>query len=95
MLRLSAPLLALALLGCRQPLTVTECESLLQRYTELLVRSDRADASEAELQRLKAAALSRARGEAAFRQCPKAVSRRAYDCAMAADHVDRMEQCLL
>jgi hypothetical protein len=97
MLRLSAGCVAVALtlMGCREPLSDSECSRLLERYTELLVRSDREDVTAVELERLKAQALARARREPAFAECSSKVSRRAYECAMAAENVDRMEQCLL
>lgn len=85
----------LGLSGCGKPLDQAECDALLERYTELLVRSDRPDTTEAELLKLKAAARARAAEDRAFKQCSSRVSRRAFECAMAADHVDRLEQCLL
>ena len=98
MLRLSAVLAALAVLmlsGCSKPLDQTECASLLDRYTELLVRSDREGTSAGDLLKLQEAARERARRDPDFQNCSDRVSRRAFECAMAAENVDRLEQCML
>jgi hypothetical protein len=95
MLRLAAALAALLASGCGKRLSEAECTKLLDRYTELLVRSDREDTSEAELIRLKQAARERAHRDRAFQACPEQVSRGAFECAMAAENVDRLEQCML
>jgi hypothetical protein len=95
MLRLTALLAALFLSGCGKPLSQTECTALLDRYTELLVRSDREGTSAGDLLKLQEAARDRARKDPDFQDCSGKVSRRAFDCAMAAENVDRLEQCML
>lgn len=98
MLRLSAVLAALAALmlsGCSKPLDQTECASLLDRYTELLVRSDREGTTAGDLLKLQEAARARARRDPDFQDCSARVSRREFECAMAAENVDRLEQCML
>ncbi len=97
MLRLSGcALLALGALGCHgERLKDEECRALLDRYTELLVRSDREGTTAAELVKLQEAARERAARDTQFRECGSRVSRSAFECAMAAQNVDRMEQCLL
>jgi hypothetical protein len=82
-------------LGCSKALDHAECDALMDRYTELLVRSDRSGATAAELVKLQAAARTRAAHDPAFAQCSSRVSRRAFECAMSAENVDRLEQCLL
>jgi hypothetical protein len=94
-LRALSCLLFLAPAGCSKALGPGECEALLDRYTELLVRSDRGATTAAELVKLQAAARTRAAHEPSFAQCSSRVSRRAFECAMAAENVDRLEQCLL
>jgi hypothetical protein len=95
-LRLIAPLLfALTLGGCGRRLSEAECGALLDRYTELLVRSDREGTSAGDLHKLQEAARARASRDPDFRACSDRVSRRAFDCAMAAENVDRLEQCML
>ncbi len=88
--------LALALLttGCGRSPTPAECTALLDRYTEKLVGSDRPDVKAGELVKLKADARARAAEDPEFAECSRKVSRSAYDCAMRAETVDRMEICL-
>ena len=97
MLRLSgAVAAAIAISSCHgQPLSDRECRTLLDRYTELLVRSDREGTTAADLLKIQTAAQTRAAHDAEFKSCPTRVSRKAFDCAMAAQNVDKMEQCLL
>ena len=84
-----------ALSGCREPLAAGECRALLDSYVTLLASSDRPGTSEADLLKLKAEAREKALRDPAFAHCSRRVSRRQFECAMRADHVDRLEQCLL
>jgi hypothetical protein len=86
---------ALCLLGCGKPLSAPECNTLLDRYTELLVRSDREGTNAGDLLKLQEAARERASRNPDFQACGARVSRRAFECAMAAENVDRLEQCML
>ena len=95
MLRLSAALAALLVSACGKPLSESECRALLDRYTELLVRSDREGTTAGDLLKMQEAARERARRDPEFQDCSARVSRRAYECAMAAENVDRLEQCML
>ena len=90
----SALVLAACLVGCGKPPDPAECTALLDRYTEKLVASDRPDVTPGELEKLKATARARAAEDPAFAECSRKVSRTAYDCAMKAETVDRMEICL-
>ena len=90
---LSATLLVAS--GCSKSLNENECNSLLDHYVELLVRSDRPGTSANELLELEHQARLKAQGDPAFKQCSARVSRKAFDCAMEAGNVDKLEQCLL
>lgn len=81
--------------GCSRELGDRECGELLDRYVTLLVSSDRQDVNETDVLKLKAHARDKAARDPAFGACSERVSRRQFDCAMRADHVDRLEQCLL
>jgi hypothetical protein len=89
-------LVVLALLGvaCGRPPSPAECSALLDRYTEKLVGSDRPDLTPGELVKIKATARARAAEDPEFAACSRKVSRTAYECAMRAETVDRMEICL-
>ena len=89
-----ALLLAALLSGCGRAPSPTECTALLDRYTEKLVGSDRPEVTPGELEKLKANARARAAEDPAFAECGRRVSRSAYECAMKAETVDRMEICL-
>jgi hypothetical protein len=95
MLPLRRALVPLALaFGCSKPPSPAECTALLDRYTEKLVGSDRPEVTPGELEKLKATARERAAEDPAFAECSHQVSRSAYECAMKAETVDRMEICL-
>jgi len=84
----------LSFVGCGRGPSPAECTALLDRYTEKLVGSDRPDVRPGELEKLKADARARAAEDPEFAECSRKVSRRAYECAMKAETVDRMEICL-
>ncbi len=81
--------------ACAEPLTTDECNALLERYTDLLVRSERPDVNPEELLRLRREARARAAAGREFAKCSTKVSRRQWDCAMSANAVDDLERCLL
>jgi hypothetical protein len=85
----------LVLGGCGRRLEERECASLLDHYVELLLRDDRPGASAGELLRLQQEARKKAEHDPAFHECSERVSRRGFDCAMAAQDANRLEQCLL
>jgi hypothetical protein len=87
--------LVLLLSDCRKPITEHECNELLDRYVELLVRSDRPEVNAGELVKLQAEARSKAASDPAFANCTKEVSRSQLECAMRAQNADLLEQCLL
>lgn len=82
-------------LGCRARLEQNECQLLLDRYVELLLRDDRPKASAGEVLRVQQEARKKAAFDPAFGDCQSQVSRRSFECAMAADDANRLEQCLL
>ena len=87
--------LVLLLGGCGRRLETSECDSLLAHYVELLLRDDRPGASSGELLRLQQDARRKAEQDPAFHECSDRVSRSRFDCAMAAQDANKLEQCLL
>jgi hypothetical protein len=83
--------------GCGRRLAEAECVQMLDRYTELLVRDEHPEVTPERLAEFRAAARHRARHDAVFEfdRCPAEVSRRQYDCAMAASDVNALERCLI
>jgi hypothetical protein len=88
-------LLCLLLVGCGKRLQTNECQELLDHYVELLLRDDRPKSSAGEIMRLQQEARKKAERDPAFHECSSRVSRRNFDCAMAAEDPNRLEQCLL
>jgi hypothetical protein len=86
--------LGLACTACGRPPSPAECNALLDRYMEKLLGSDRPGLSAGEILKLQGEARARAAVDPTFAECPRRVSRSAYDCAMQAETVDRMEICL-
>jgi len=86
---------ALFVSACGKPPTHDECDALLDHYVELLVSSDRAGTSAADLHKLKLQAREKAKIDPEFAACSERVSRRAFECAMSAPNADVLEQCLL
>lgn len=85
----------LLLVGCGRRLEPSECELLLDRYVELLLRDDRPKASAGEVLRLQQEARKKATQDPAFGECSGRVTRRGFECAMEAQDANRLEQCLL
>lgn len=97
---LAARLLALAAIAatasCRRaPVTQDECDRLLDRYTELLVKIDEPKATSARLEAARVEARARAMKNAAFASCTREVSRESMDCALGSFDVDQIERCLI
>jgi len=86
---------AVSLLGACKPLSGPECDGLFDRYAELLLRADRPETEGRERLELRARALQAAHQDPHFGTCSRDVSRRQYECAMAAADVDTFERCLM
>lgn len=101
MFRLSGAVLATcfavvaALTGCQKHVTQHECNDLLDRYVELLIRSDRPETTSEELLRMQGEAREKATHDPAFLHCTREVTRGEFECAMKAPNADVLEQCLL
>ncbi len=94
---LLAAFLAAAVLGpgCRDPVTRTECNALLDRYVELLAHTNGKDTSAPAIEDLQRQARDLAATDPAFADCEREVSRRQLECALAAPTADRLEICLM
>ena len=78
-------------------MAVEECRTLVERYTELLVKDEDPNASPERIARLTTEARVAAEKNPKFElsQCTTKVSRSSYDCAMHAGSVDAIERCLI
>jgi hypothetical protein len=88
-------LLILAVTGCGKPLTDEECTQLLDRYTEKVIDQARPKAGQAERSELVLEARQKAALDPEFAECSRRVSRKEFDCAMAAGNADQIERCLM
>jgi hypothetical protein len=102
MLRLSPSLWLCAvtvtsLSGCGRRVAEAECLQLLDHYTEALVREERPEATAEQIAEMKSAARHGARFDPSFEfdRCSAKVTRRQFECAMAAPDVNAIERCLV
>ncbi len=87
-------LFAAPLAACGRHASADECNALLDRYVELLVREQDPKADETELKRQKMVTRQKAANDPSFATCPKEVSSGELQCAMAAPNVDEFEKCM-
>lgn len=87
--------IALSTAGCGERLNETECNALLDRYVELLAVANDPESSHVTITRYQSEARKLAARDPEFADCPARVSRREFDCAMAAPTADRLEICLM
>jgi hypothetical protein len=92
-----AALLAVSSSSCAKSLSDDDCNALLDRYTELLAKSQNAQIPAQRINELQQRARELAKSEPAyeFADCAQRVSRRHFDCAMQAPSADEMERCLI
>jgi hypothetical protein len=83
--------------ACGRPVAEDECRTLIERYTELLVKEEEPAASPERVARVQTEVHAAAEKNPQFQlaECSKKVSRRNYECAMQAGSVDAIERCLV
>jgi hypothetical protein len=91
---MSMVLVSLALVGCVRRATAAECNALLDRYVELLLKEQDPAVGTVEVAAKQEMARAKAANDQAFAACPREVGSRAIDCAMRAPNVDEFEKCL-
>jgi len=84
----------LATLGCKKKVTSAQCEAILDRYAELVVKEKMPDASAEAIATERAREKSEAHGDDAFKNCAAEVEADDYACAMKAKTADALEKCL-
>jgi len=91
---LTAGLLAPA---CSKPLSDSECERLLDHYTEHLLRNEKPDVTFEMIHQKQAEARALAKSDATFEfhSCADDVTRAQYECAIIAPSIDAIEKCLM
>ena len=94
---LVATVALLAGAGCRPKASQDQCEELVDRYAELVVREKSADASADQAEQRKAARnreRDEARGDDIFKNCRSEVSQAEYSCAMRSATSEQLVKCL-
>ena len=84
----------LLLTACRKKATQSQCDTLLERYAELLTKEHFPDASPAAIDAEKKREREESRGDDDFRNCTSEVEESDYQCAMKATTADGLERCL-
>ncbi len=84
----------LALDGCKPKASQSQCEDLLDRYAELVVREKMADASAEQAKAARDRERDEARGDDAFKNCRSEVSQSEYSCAMKSPTSEQLLKCL-
>jgi hypothetical protein len=80
--------------GCRKRVSPAQCEAIVDRYAELVVKDALPDASPEEIKNERAREKSEAHGDEVFKNCASEVRTSDYDCAMAAKTPEALERCL-
>lgn len=85
----------LVLSGCGKTVTEDECTQLLDHYTDKVIEQARPSTRQGERRQLMERTRKAAALDPEFAECSSRVSRRAFECAMAAHNADQIERCLL
>lgn len=80
--------------GCRERVTQTQCDQLVGRFAELVVRERIPDASPAVVEAEQKREREEAVHEDVLRNCTTEVQPDEFRCAMAAPNADAFEKCL-
>lgn len=80
--------------GCKPKATPTQCDQLIERYAEIVVKEKYPDASAESIKAAQEQVKDEARGDDSFKNCSSEVSRAEFDCSMRAATADAFEKCL-
>lgn len=87
-------LLALASTSCRKKASAKQCDELLDRFAELVVKERFADAGPEVIAAERARERAEAKGDDAFKNCPSEVQASELECAMKAESSEAVIKCL-
>jgi hypothetical protein len=85
---------ALLVAGCREKVTPAQCDTLVARYAELVVREKMPSAPPEEIREEQRRVRQESAGDENFRNCTTEVRPTEYACAMSAQTPDAIEKCL-
>jgi hypothetical protein len=92
--RLAAAFVLALMPACQGKVTAAQCDTLVARYAELVVREKMPSAPREEVRAEQKRVRQEATGDENFRNCTTEVRPSEYECAMAAETPDAMEKCL-
>lgn len=82
------------LAGCKKKANAKECDALLERFSELVVRERFPDAGAAQRKGEQDREKVEARGDDNFKNCTSEVQAEELACAMAAANSEALKKCL-
>jgi hypothetical protein len=95
MTRLAIALVFLVCSGaCKKKVAPNECEAIVERYAELVVKEKMPDASAAQITAETTREKTEAHGDDVFKNCASEIEPDDYECAMKATTPDALEKCL-
>jgi hypothetical protein len=80
--------------ACKPKITSAQCDTLVDRYAQLVVTEKLPDAGAETIKAEQERERGEARGDDSFKNCTSEVSRAEFDCAMHAATADAIEKCL-
>ncbi len=80
--------------GCRKKASQKQCDELLDRFAELVVKERFADAGAAEIAKERERERGEAKADPSFKNCTSEVQTDEYACALKAPTSDAMIKCL-
>ena len=83
-----------SVLGCKKKVTPAQCEAIVDRYAELVVKEKMPDASAVTIATERTREKNEAHGDEVFKNCAAEVDPSDYDCAMKAATPEALEKCL-
>lgn len=84
----------LGLASCSKKVTQDQCDAILSRYAEMVVRESKPDAGAEAIKAEQEHEKAEAKSDDAFRNCTSQIEPADYDCAMKAKTADELEKCL-
>jgi hypothetical protein len=80
--------------GCKKKATQPQCDELLDRFAELVVKERFPDAGAAEVEKERARERNEAKADQAFKNCTSEVQAAEHACAMKAATSEALIKCL-
>jgi hypothetical protein len=80
--------------ACRKNVTPAQCDTLVARYAELVVREKMPSASLEQIRAEQKRVREESAGDENFRSCATEVRASEYQCAMSAESSSAIEKCL-